>query len=101
SLDILDRLPFQWKEGGWSVDHTKFMSKNEEAVRVMGAVVQAGLTALLEEIDDLAAKPSMSRTLRKLIVPSEVTVRYKTVDGMTKTSATMQTQGNAVYAVEL
>jgi len=76
AMDAVDEL-VNWKR--WTVDKIALQEKRSE-VRVRlreHAGAHAALEEVLEKLGEVAAAPSMSRTLRKLIVPEEIIARSR------------------------
>jgi hypothetical protein len=103
NADILDSLPHTWTPE--SVDQLKLLvqrfNDGDRTLAAPNAATQAGLDVLFAELDSVAEQTSMSRTLRKLIVPGTVYVEYRSDDGFTRATASMQPRANNEFTTEL
>jgi hypothetical protein len=75
ALDAVDEL-LNWKR--WTVDKILLQEKRPEVrLPLRETAAHAGLEAVRDSLAEVAAAPSMSRTLRRLVVPGEVIARSR------------------------
>jgi hypothetical protein len=81
--------------GGWTLDEIETHLSRPETQNTIDADTNEKLRDVFTRLDQHAADPAMRRTLRKLLVPTQVHVRYRGVhDGG---ELTLQPQGDNEY----
>jgi hypothetical protein len=83
------------EESGWTLDEIETHLNRPETQNTIDADTNIKLRDVFAKLDQRAADPAMRRTLRKLIVPTQVRLRYRGVqDGG---ELTLQLQGDNEY----
>src|SRR5262249_8938500 len=80
---------------GWTLDEIELRLGRDETHATIAAETTEALRNVLSQLERRAADPAMRRTLRMLIVPNQVTVRYRGVTAGGE--LTLQRQGDNEY----
>jgi len=80
---------------GWTLDEIELRLGRDETHETLEPQTQAALRDVLSKLEVRAADPSMRRTLRMLIVPNQVAIRYRGDSGGGE--LTLQRQGDNEY----
>jgi hypothetical protein len=82
-------------EVGWTLDEIEMHLDRDDAHATLEPQTKDALRDVLSRLQQRAADPAMRRTLRMLIVPTQVSVRYRGVSGGGE--LTLQKQGDNEY----
>jgi hypothetical protein len=89
-------LPGDWTPDSLTVDEVALRLQRQAVRESVGRETLQGLEQLLTRLDELAQNPSMSRRLRRLIVPPEVKLILKGASGTGE--QTLQRRDNHEYS---
>jgi hypothetical protein len=82
---------------GWTLDEIELHLDRDEAHATLEPQTKDALRDVLSRLQERAADPAMRRTMRMLIVPTQVTIRYREIKGGGGGELTLQKQGDNEY----
>lgn len=92
-------LPHDWKvrerSAGLTLDEIELNLDKSETHKTLAAAAKDGMRQVLEQLEERATDPALSRTLRKLAIPEEVLLLYK--GDTTNSQTTMQRLADNEY----
>lgn len=89
-----DGMPEEWRSA--SMDQVELQLDKPEGGGSLPADKVIALRGVFEQLDVLAASPSMSRHFRKLLIPQDVTLTYK--GGSSRNDQSLQKQSDNLYS---
>jgi hypothetical protein len=92
-------LPADWKvremQAGLTLDEIELNLDKSETHKTLTADAQQGMRNVLEQLEERATDPALSRVLRKLLIPEEVLLIYR--GNTTSSQTTMQKLADNEY----